>query len=701
MPTDSTFLSSLAAVLCVAALTTTVFQRIGLPVVLGYLLAGVIVGPHLGLLPIVDPNQIGTLSELGVILLMFFIGLEFSVGRLLRVGPRGLLIALVEVGAMLWLGSSVGRAYGMSAVSSFFLGGVVAIASTTVIAKVFEEQKIGGSLVEVVFATLIVEDLIAVLLLTLFSTLAKSGTPDAATLGAEALRLGQFLAGLLIIGYALIPGLMRRVVALNRPETTLLASIGVCFAAALAARHFGYSVALGAFLAGSLVAESGEEKRIEVLVRPVRDMFAAVFFVAIGMSIEPKLILANPGLVALLCLLVLVAKPLAVALAGFFSGLGIGKSLRAGLSMGQIGEFSFIIAGLGVATGSADPRLLALAVSVAAITTFTTPFMVRHADRAAAAVDRHLPQSLKTFAALYGGWIQSIVAARQQHRVGKLWRWIAFLMVDVALIAALMLAAALGANELRHWLDVRTGLLGISTTVLVWAGFSVLAAPLLLGVVRATRALAGRMAQAAMPLAEGGVDFAQAPRRALQLALELMLLILVGLISIAATSAYVPVLPALAVLMLILLGSSIAFWRSTTQLQGHVKAGSFAILEALRRQAPGAGAGAHALALEQVHDLLPGLGDLLPVSLEAGSPAIGQRVQELGLVGRTGATVLAVRRDDAALLAGDDNIVLQLGDTVVLAGSSEAVELAREWLADHAAAADGASNPISPAESAR
>jgi len=224
---------------------------------------------------------------------------------------------------------------------------------------------------------------------------------------------------------------------------------------------------------------------------------------------------------------------------------------------------------------------------------------------------------------------------------------------------------------------------------------------LLLGVVRATRALAGRMAQAAMPLAEGGVDFAQAPRRALQLALELMLLILVGLISIAATSAYVPVLPALAVLMLILLGSSIAFWRSTTQLQGHVKAGSFAILEALRRQAPGAGAGAHALALEQVHDLLPGLGDLLPVSLEAGSPAIGQRVQGLGLVGRTGATVLAVRRGDAALLAGDDNIVLQLGDTVVLAGSSEAVELAREWLADHAAAADGASNPISPAESAR
>lgn len=681
MQGDHDFLTSLAAVLCVAALTTTIFQRLNFPVLLGYLLAGVLVGPHLGIFPVVDPNQIGTLSELGVILLMFFIGLEFSISRLLRVGPRGVLIALFEVGCMLWLGGVIGRAFGMSAVSSLFLGGVIAFASTTVIAKVFEEHRVGGGLKEVVFVTLIVEDLIAVLLLTIFSTLARSGAPDAAALGTEALKLGVFLAVLLLVGYSTIPWLMRRVVRLNRPETTLLASIGVCFAAALAARYFGYSVALGAFLAGSLVAESGEEKRVEVLVRPIRDMFAAVFFVAVGMSIDPALIAENPGLVALLCLAVLLVKPMAVAFAAFFSGLSISRSVRAGLSMGQIGEFAFIIAGLGVASGAADSRLLALAVSVAAVTAMTTPFMVRNSNRAAAAVDRHLPRPMRTFAALYGGWIQSIVAARAQRKVGKLRRWILFLLVDVALISALMVGAALGANQLGEWLDLRTGLADTSAEILVWAGFAVIAMPMFLGVLRAVGAIAARLSLQAMPEAgDGNVDFAQAPRRALQLGLELMMLALVGFLCIAISSAYVPVIPAIAVLATILLGNSIKFWRSATHLQGHVKAGSLAILEALRRQAPGAGAGAQALALEQMNELLPGLGDLLPVTLPAASPAIGQRVTEFGLLGRTGATILAVRRDESSGVNREDDAPLEVGDTVVLAGSTEAVQAANSWL---------------------
>ncbi len=695
MHSDSSLLTSLALVLGVAALTTTVFQRLGWPLVLGYLLAGLLVGPQLHWVHGVDVADVGTLAELGVILLMFFIGLEFSIGRLLQVGLRGLLIAAFEVGCMLWLGVAIGRAFGFSMVSSFFLAGVVAIASTTIIAKVFDEQRIGGRFKEVVFATLIVEDLIAVLLLTAFNTLAKRGTPDFQGLLVEASHLAGFLAVLLIAGYALIPWLLRRVVALNRPETTLVFSVGVCFAFALAARQFGYSVALGAFLAGSLVAESGEERRIEALVRPLRDMFAAVFFVAVGMSVAPRLILDNLALVATMTLAVLLVKPLAVSLAGFFCGLGVGKSVRVGMSLGQIGEFSFIIAGLGVASGAADSRLLALAVSVAAVTAFTTPFMVRAADAAAQQIDRSLRGPIRTFAALYGSWVQSIVVASRERRGGKLRRWIGFLLLDTSLIIGLIWIAANGAPRLRDWLDAETALATVGANLLVWGGVALIAAPLLFGVLRAVRAIAGRMATSALPIAEDGgqaredrtsalatntVDLAQAPRRVLSLTLESLMLLVFGLVTIALTAASVPVMPAFLALFALLFGNSLAFWRSAGQLHGHVQAGSLVILEALRRQAPGSGAGSQAHALEQVREVLPGLGELLPVTLEASSPAVGRCLREIGLLGRTGATVLAIRRDELSLAPEDPTLILQAGDTLVLAGSSEAVEAARDSL---------------------
>ena len=683
---DSSLLGSLALVLGVAALTTTCFQRLGWPLVLGYLLAGLLVGPQWHWVHGVDADDVGTLAELGVILLMFFIGLEFSIGRLLRVGLGAVLIASFEVGCMLWLGVVIGRAFGFSLVSSFFLGGVIAIASTTIIAKVFDEQRIDGRLKELVFATLIVEDLIAILLLTAFNTLAQRETPDFRGLLIEAEHLLGFLAVLLVVGYALIPWLTRWVVAQNRAETTLVFSVGVCFAFALVAQQFGYSAALGAFLAGSLIAESGEERRIESLVRPLRDMFAAVFFVAVGMSVAPRLILENLALVASLSLAVLLIKPLAVSLAGFFCGLGVSKSVRVGMSLAQIGEFSFIIAGLGAASGAADPRLLALAVSVAALTAFTTPFMVRAADATAQHIDRRLPGPIRTFAALYGSWVQSIVAARSERRAGRLRRWIGFLLLDTSLIIGLIWIAASGATQLRSWLDTKAALARVGADLIVWGGVVLIAAPLLFGVLRAVRAIAGRLAAAAMPLpdadrSESSVDLAQAPRRVLSLTLESLILLLFGLITIASTATRLPPTLAFPALAALLFGNSLAFWRSAGQLHGHVQAGSLVILEALRRQAPGSGAGSQAHALEQVRAVLPGLGELLPVNLEAGSPALGRRLGEFGLLGRTGATVLAIRRGEHSLMPEDKDLVLEAGDTLVLAGSSEAVEAARESLA--------------------
>src|SRR6267378_3503876 len=256
------FLTNLAIVLCVAAVTTVVFQRLKQPVVLGF------------------------------ILLLFTIGLEFTVEKLLRVGASAGIIAVVEICVMIILGDVTGRMFGWSARESLYAGAMVAISSTTIIAKAFSELRIGGRIRELVLAVLIVEDLIAILLLAALTTI-SAGSLSAAQLGMAAARLGLFLVVVVGAGLLVIPRLVRSILRLDRPETTSVACIGICFALSLLAQQFGYSVALGAFIAGSLVAESGEGARIEHLLEPVRDLFAAVFFVSVGMLIDPALVRAN------------------------------------------------------------------------------------------------------------------------------------------------------------------------------------------------------------------------------------------------------------------------------------------------------------------------------------------------------------------------------------------------------------------------
>src|SRR6266403_4014548 len=277
------FLTNLAMVLCVAAVTTVAFQRLKQPVVLGYILAGLLVGPH-GPCPLVaDSDTIHGLSELGVILLLFTIGLEFTVEKLLLVGASAGIIAVVEISVMILLGDLTGRLFGWSAWESLYAGALIAISSTTIIAKAFNELRIGGRVRELVLAVLIVEDLIAILLLAALTTISVAGTFSAPQLGVAAARLALFTAIVVGAGLLVIPRLVRALLRLDRPETTTVACVGICFALALLAQRFGYSVALGAFLAGTLVAESGEGARIEHLLQPVRELFAAIFFVSGGM----------------------------------------------------------------------------------------------------------------------------------------------------------------------------------------------------------------------------------------------------------------------------------------------------------------------------------------------------------------------------------------------------------------------------------
>src|SRR6266550_7322507 len=452
------FLTSLTVVLAVAAVTTVVFQRLRQPVVLGYIIAGLIVGPHVPIPLVADPNVVQTLSELGVILLMFSLGLEFSLRKLMAVGPTAGLTALLQSSLMVWLGFTIGRLFGWTTLESLFAGAVIAISSTTIIAKAFEEQGIRGKLRELVVGVLIVEDLIAVLLMAVLTAIASGSGLAAGPLAATIGRLAAFLVGLVGFGLLLVPRAIRAISRLNRRETTLVASIGICFTIALLAQAFGYSVALGA-LAGSLVAESGEEKQIERLVEPVRDVFGAVFFVSVGMLIDPALVARHWPAVVVLTAAVVIGKVVGVSLGAFLTGSGMRTSVQAGLSLAQIGEFSFIIAGLGLALHATREFLYPVAVAVSALTTLLTPWMIRASEPIAAWVDRKLPRPLQTFGALYGSWLEELRSRRPAATaMTGLRRLLRLLVLDATLIAALIMVTSASMRGVVAFARDRVGL---------------------------------------------------------------------------------------------------------------------------------------------------------------------------------------------------------------------------------------------------
>jgi CPA2 family monovalent cation:H+ antiporter-2 len=676
------FLQALAIVLCVAALTTVLFQRLRQPVVLGYLLAGLIVGPHVPIPLVADRDTVETLSELGVILLMFSLGLEFNLEKVVRVGPTAGLTAIIQCSIMFWLGLVVGEAFGWTTLESLFLGAIVAISSTTIIAKAFDEQQVGGRLRELVVGVLVVEDLIAILLMAALTALSSGDGLSPGELARSSGRLAAFLGALVAVGMVVVPRALRAIVRLGRPETTLVASIGLCFASSLLAQELGYSVALGAFIAGSLVAESGEEGEVQRLVHPVRDMFAAIFFVSVGMLLDPALIARHGLAVAVLTAVVIVGKVASTSLGAFLTGHGIRTSVQAGMSLAQIGEFSFIIAGLGVALKVTGDFLYPIAVCVSALTTLSTPWLIRASGPAASLVDRKLPRPLQVFAALYGSWVERLRRAPGRESRGAVARrLVRLLLLDAALLAGLVIATSVSADGIAAFLARSLGSTQEAARVAVTVASVVLAAPLCLGILRIARRLGATLAAGALPeVAEGRLDLAAAPRRALVVTLQLAIVLLVGLPLLALTQPFLPGPQGAIALALLLVVLGVVFWRSAANLQGHVRAGAGMIVEALtaqaRRGAPRAGAQAFA----QVRQLLPGLGEPVPVQLDAASPAVGKTLAALDLRGLTGATVLAISRGEAAILVPAASETLAAGDVLALAGTEEAVAAARRIL---------------------
>ena len=483
---------------------------------------------------------------------------------------------------------------------------------------------------------------------------------------------------MLVAGMLVIPRLVRFVARAGRSETLVMSCLAIASVFAYLSQRAGYSVAFGAFLAGALVAESGEAKVAERLVRPIRDIFAGVFFVSVGMLLDLGAIQQNLPAVFVLALVVVGGKLVGVTLGAFVAGNGVRMSIQAGMSLGQIGEFSFILAAVGTNAGVLRGFLFPVAIAVSAVTTLLTPFMIRASAPFAATVDRRLPHAVQTFAALYGSWVQALGQTRRRptewSRIRRLAR---FLFLDVVIIASLVIVASLGVRWVTQ-LSIAARSPGLARAVVTVVAI-LLALPFFVGALRAGRRLGLLLAEGAFPRPSVGVDLADAPRRALRATLDLAILFAAGAPLVALTQPFLPThLPFGAALIVGVALLALPFWRSATNLQGHVRAGAQVVLEALVAQSRSDRPAA--MKLEELRTMMPGMGEPTTFTVANGAACIGRSLKELNLRGLTGATVLAIERGNGEVVVPSADETLRERDVLVLTGTHEAVQAASALL---------------------
>lgn len=407
----------LALILVAAGITTIIFKKIRQPLVLGYILTGLLVGPHVSLLPTVsDLESINIWAEIGVIFLLFSLGLEFSFKKLIKVGGSASITAIVEAFSMLAIGYVTGQALGWSAMDSIFLGGILSVSSTTIIIRAFDELGVKTQkFASLVFGILIVEDLIAIVLLVLLSTVAVSQQFAGSEMISSVLKLSFFLVLWFLAGIFIIPSFLKRARSLMNDETLLVVSLGLCLLMVVLATAAGFSPALGAFIMGSILAETTQAERIEHLIKSVKDLFGAIFFVSVGMLIQPDMLVLYAGPVILITVITVIGKLVSTSIGALLSGQSLKNSVQAGMSLAQIGEFSFIIATLGVTLKVTSDFLYPIAVAVSAVTTFTTPYLIRYSEPLYLVIQRILPQS-------WISWLDSYQSGTQVISTASSWK---------------------------------------------------------------------------------------------------------------------------------------------------------------------------------------------------------------------------------------------------------------------------------------
>jgi len=434
-------IEDLALILITGALVTLLFKRIKQPLVLGYIIAGFLVGPYFHLTPTVaDKENIETLAEIGVIFLLFSLGLEFSFKKLMRVGGAASITAFVEIIFITAAGYFLGKLMGWTMMDSLFLGGMLASSSTTIILRAFDELAVKGKkFAKIVFGVLIVEDIVVILLMVLLSTLSVTRQFEGMEMLLTISKLLFFLGIWFVAGIFLLPTFLRMAKKLIDEETLLILSLGLCLGMVFLATQVGFSAELGAFVMGSIIAETTVAEKVEHVIKGVKDLFGAVFFVSVGMMIDPAAMAEYAIPIFWVTLLTLFGKLFSTTAGALLSGQPLKQSVQVGMSMAQIGEFAFIVATLGLSLGVISDFLFPVAVGASAITTFTTPYLIKYAEPFYNFIAKLLPQKWVNKLNTYAAGTQSIQAESDWKGVIKSYLQIG-LTNGIVLLALLLLS---------------------------------------------------------------------------------------------------------------------------------------------------------------------------------------------------------------------------------------------------------------------
>ena len=386
-------IQDLALILIVAGIVTLVFKKLKQPLVLGYIVAGFLVSPHMPYTTsVVDMSNIHLWADIGVMFLLFSLGLDFSFKKILKMGASPVISVISIIFTMSMLGIIVGHTFGWSRMNCIFLGGMLAMSSTTIIYKAFDDLGLRQQqFASLVMSVLILEDILAIVMMVMLSAIASGNNPDGGQMISSIMKIGFFLVLWLVVGIFAIPLFLRRVRKLINSEVLLIVSLGLCCAMAVFSTKVGFSSAFGAFIMGSILAETIEAERIEKLVEPVKNLFGAIFFVSVGMLVDPQILIDYALPIFVLVMTIIIGQTLFGSFSFMLGGESLKSAMRCGFSMAQIGEFSFIIASLGLSLGVIGDFLYPVVVAVSVITTFLTPYMIRLATPAYNALEPHLP----------------------------------------------------------------------------------------------------------------------------------------------------------------------------------------------------------------------------------------------------------------------------------------------------------------------
>lgn len=666
MDTNS-FFQDLAVILVVVGFVAAVFTRLGWPKVIGYILAGTVIGKHtFGGSVVINQSSVEVFGQIGVVFLMFAMGLEFSVRKLKKVGHVIFPTAVLDMAVMMWAGHFVGTKFlGWGSVQSLFLGAAICDSATTLLAKTIAEMGWSGRrFTKYIFGITITEDILCIGVIALLTGLVNSGSMR---LGAMAYSLGAlllFLTGVTVFGLLLVPRVLNGVAKLKDDESLLLTMLGFCFLVSFIAAKLNFSLALGAFLVGVMGAESEPVKRIYQQCVPLRTMFSAIFFVTIGLLIDPAQMMMHWKAILGISLVVIVGKSINCTIGALLTGLDLKNAIQTGIGLAQIGEFAYLVALIGVTMKAVDSSLYQIAVGVSVVTTLLNPFLMRFSEPFSDRLERWLPSRWKEYLETYANWTDRFRHASVHGEMVSALRFnLILVLLQMALAAVIFIAADMLAQfNYSHFSPI----IEINKRTVLWGGACLLTVPNAIFLFFRARVLGGFVADALIPRKVATTPWAQSFRKFTGLlftvACEVLLFFEIAMLSgtIMPEQGWARGVVGVTLLLLGVLG-----WKRFRHM-------GVESLQTLR----------NVLTKETETDPTDSTADLLDIHTEkfvlgGATAVVGRSLREINLRAQSGASVIAIERGGRTIVNPTADEKLLAGDVVLLLGDDEQIVLAQ------------------------